>query len=103
MTLWAGRVGGELASEVWNFLRADDLALLPYDCAGTLLHAQRLHTAGILNDEELVEVTETLNGITSEDVEPARAPAPRGSGTACAAAKRKRSRSRSSISIQASR
>ena len=70
MTLWAGRVGGELASEVWNFLRADDLALLPYDCAGTLLHAQRLHAAGILDDGELAEVTETLEGIIPEDVEP---------------------------------
>jgi argininosuccinate lyase len=70
VTLWARRVGGELAPEVWDFLRADDLALLPYDCAGTLLHAQRLNAVGILDDEELVEVTETLNGITPEDVEP---------------------------------
>ena len=70
MTLWAGRVGGELAPEVWDFLRADDLALLPYDCAGTLLHAQRLHAAGILDDGELAEVTETLERIIPEDVEP---------------------------------
>jgi argininosuccinate lyase len=70
VTLWAGRVGGELAPEVWDFLRADDLALLPYDCAGTLLHAQRLHAAGILSDEELAEARETLAGISPEDVEP---------------------------------
>ena len=69
MTLWAGRVGGALAPEVWDFLRADDLALLPYDCAGTLLHAQRLHAAGILSDEELAEAAETLTGIGPEDVE----------------------------------
>lgn len=70
MTLWAGRVGGELAPEVWDFLRADDLALLPYDCTGTLLQAQRLHAAGILSDEELAEARETLAGISPEDVEP---------------------------------
>jgi len=70
VTLWAGRVGGALAPEVWDFLRADDLALLPYDCAGTLLHVQRLHAAGILSDEELAEAAETLTGIGPEDVEP---------------------------------
>ena len=70
MTLWAGRVGGELAPEVWDFLRADDLALLPYDCAGTLLHARRLHAAGILSDEELAEAAEALERIGPEDVEP---------------------------------
>ena len=42
MTLWAGRVGGELAPEVWDFLKADDTELLPYDIQGTLLHADRL-------------------------------------------------------------
>ncbi|MEP6976506.1 MAG: argininosuccinate lyase [Thermoleophilia bacterium] len=70
MTLWAGRVGSELVPEVWDFLRADDLALLPYDCAGTLLHAHRLHAAGILSEEELAEARETLAGISLEDVEP---------------------------------
>jgi argininosuccinate lyase len=69
VTLWAGRVGGALAPEVWDFLRADDLALLPYDCAGTLLHAQRLHAAGILGDDELAEARETLERIGPEDVE----------------------------------
>ena len=42
MTLWSGRVAGELAPEVWEFLRADDDELLPYDVQGTLLHAERL-------------------------------------------------------------
>ena len=46
MTLWAGRIGVALAPEVDAFLRADDAELLPYDCAATLLHAQRLHAAG---------------------------------------------------------
>jgi argininosuccinate lyase len=69
VTLWAGRVGGELAPEVWDFLRANDLDLLPYDCAGTLLHAQRLHAAGILSNEELAEARETLQRINPEDVE----------------------------------
>ncbi|MCW2975738.1 MAG: hypothetical protein JWM06_1019, partial [Actinomycetia bacterium] len=29
MTLWSGRVGTELAPEVWEFLKADDAELLP--------------------------------------------------------------------------
>ena len=60
MTLWAGRVGGELAPEVWEFLRASDDELLAYDVQGTLLHSERLHAAGLLDDAELTEVRETL-------------------------------------------
>jgi argininosuccinate lyase len=56
VTLWAGRVGGSLAPEVWEFLRAKDDELLPYDLAGTLIHARRLEAAGILSGDELVEV-----------------------------------------------
>ncbi len=65
--LWSGRVGGELAPEVWEFLHADDAELLPYDLEGTLLHAQRLHAAGILDDAELAEVTEKLATIEEID------------------------------------
>jgi argininosuccinate lyase len=73
VTLWTGRVEGELAPEVWDFLRADDAELLPYDVQGTLLHATRLHAAGILDDAELDEVQATLSQIgdadpTAEDV-----------------------------------
>ena len=53
MTLWSGRVQDGLAPEVWEFLRADDSELLPYDCAATLVHAQRLYEAGLLSKEEL--------------------------------------------------
>jgi argininosuccinate lyase len=60
VTLWSGRVGEELAPEVWDFLRAPDDELLPYDVQGTLLHAERLHAAGLLDDAELAEVRETL-------------------------------------------
>src|SRR5947208_474739 len=60
MTLWAGRVEGRLAPEVWEFLRAHDAELLPYDCEGTRRHAARLHAAGLLSDVELAEVEETL-------------------------------------------
>jgi argininosuccinate lyase len=63
MTLWAGRVGGGLASEVWEFLRGDDAELLPYDCAATLEHARRLQAAGILDDGELQEVEAKLSEI----------------------------------------
>jgi len=66
MTLWAGRVGGELAAEVWDFLRADDAELLPYDCEATLAHAHRLAAAGILSSAELEEVKSKLAEIGAE-------------------------------------
>jgi argininosuccinate lyase len=64
--LWAGRVGEELAPEVWEFLRADDAELLPYDCRGTLIHAGRLHEAGFLTAEELAEVERGLEHVEIE-------------------------------------
>jgi argininosuccinate lyase len=67
VTLWSGRVGAELAPEVWDFLKADDAELLPYDIHGTLLHAERLHAGGLLDDAELSEVRETLAGLESVD------------------------------------
>jgi argininosuccinate lyase len=67
VTLWSGRVGAELAPEVWDFLKADDAELLPYDIEGTLLHAERLHAAGLLDDMELSEVREILAGLESVD------------------------------------
>jgi argininosuccinate lyase len=73
VTVWSGRVGGRLAPEVWDFLRGDDAELLPYDLQATLLHAERLHASGILDDAELAEVAEKLAVIeeledTDEDV-----------------------------------
>ena len=54
MTLWSARTGGGgLAPEVWDFLRADDRELLAYDCEATLVHARRLHAAGLLTEAEL--------------------------------------------------
>jgi len=67
VTLWSGRVGSELAPEVWAFLRSDDAELLPYDVQATLLHAGRLHGAGILDDAELAEVRETLSHLDAVD------------------------------------
>jgi argininosuccinate lyase len=67
VTLWSGRVAGELAPEVWDFLRADDAELLPYDIAGTLLHAERLHAARLLDDAELTEVRVTLARVGGAD------------------------------------
>jgi argininosuccinate lyase len=69
VTLWSGRVAGELAPVVWDFLRAPDDELLRYDVAGTLLHAERLHAAGYLSGGELAEVRETL--ATLREVDPA--------------------------------
>ena len=68
MTLWAARVDTQLAPEVWSFLRADDAELLPYDLDATLLHARRLHAAGILDDDELADVTAKL--ATIEELDP---------------------------------
>jgi argininosuccinate lyase len=67
VTLWAGRVEDKLAPEAWAFLRADDADLLPYDLQATLLHAERLHAAGILDDGELAEVREGVRRIESVD------------------------------------
>jgi argininosuccinate lyase len=67
--LWSGRVESELAPEVWAFLKAEDAELFPYDVAGTKLHAQRLHAAGILDDDELAEVTQRLDELTPADLE----------------------------------
>jgi argininosuccinate lyase len=60
LTVWDGRVGAQLAPEVWSFLRADDGELLRYDIEATLVHATRLHSAGILDDDELAEAEEIL-------------------------------------------
>jgi argininosuccinate lyase len=68
MTLWAGRVGTDLDPAVWEFLRAEDAELLPYDCAATLIHARRLHEAGLLDGEELEEAEDILGGILVEDL-----------------------------------
>jgi argininosuccinate lyase len=71
MTLWSGRVEGGLAPEVWEFLKADDSELLPYDCAATLVHAERLYEGGLLTAEELAEAKEALERISVEGgVEP---------------------------------
>jgi argininosuccinate lyase len=67
MTLWSGRTGGaRLAPEVAEFLRGDDAELLPYDCQGTLLHAGRLHAAGVLTGAELAEVERRLAEIRAQ-------------------------------------
>jgi argininosuccinate lyase len=67
VTLWAGRVDAQLAPEVWEFLKADDSELLPYDIKGTLLHAERLRAAGLLDEAELDEVRATLASLESVD------------------------------------
>jgi argininosuccinate lyase len=66
VTLWAGRVGTQLAPEVWEFLRADDADLLPYDCEATLIHARRLVAAGLLTADELDEAEERLRMLAAD-------------------------------------
>jgi argininosuccinate lyase len=66
MALWSDRVEKDLAPEVAEFLRAPDRELLPYDCAASKVHAERLHDAGLLTGEELKQVSETLDRIARE-------------------------------------
>jgi len=66
VSLWSGRVEGALDPAVWDFLRADDAELLPYDCEATAEHAQRLHGAGLLTDAELSEVERRLAEIAQD-------------------------------------
>ena len=71
MTLWSGRVDTDVAPAVWDFLRAEDAELLPYDCLATRVHARRLHEAGLLSDEELADAETALDWIAVEGtVEP---------------------------------
>ena len=71
MTLWSARVENELAQAVWDFLRADDAELLPYDCLATRVHAHRLHEGGLLSDAEFADVETALDWIAAEGaVEP---------------------------------
>jgi argininosuccinate lyase len=66
VTTWKARVEGALDPEVWEFLRADDAELLPYDCEATLEHARRLAEAGILTDDELDEIESRLAEIAQD-------------------------------------
>jgi argininosuccinate lyase len=66
LTLWASRTAERLAPEVEEFLRADDAELLPYDCAATRLHAERLHKAGLLSADELTAARDALGRIAAE-------------------------------------
>jgi argininosuccinate lyase len=66
LTLWSGRTGTRLDADVEAFLQADDAELLPYDCEATLVHAGRLHAAGLLSDGELREAEAILGGIEWE-------------------------------------
>jgi argininosuccinate lyase len=59
-------VDTEVARAVWDFLRADDAELLPYDCIATRVHARRLHEGGLLSDAELADVETTLDWIAVE-------------------------------------
>jgi argininosuccinate lyase len=71
VTLWSGRVDTEVAQAVWDFLRADDAELLPYDCLATRVHARRLHEAGLLSDAELADAETALDWVAVEGtVEP---------------------------------
>jgi argininosuccinate lyase len=66
VTLWSGRTGVGVDPDVEAFLQADDAELLPYDCEATLVHAGRLHAAGLLDDAELADAERVLSAIEWE-------------------------------------
>ena len=66
MALWSDRVEKKLAPEVAEFLRAPDRGLLPYDCAASKQHAERLRGAGLISAEELAQISEALDRIARE-------------------------------------
>jgi argininosuccinate lyase len=68
--LWAGRVEGELAPEVWELVKANDAELFPYDVEGTRLHARRLAVAGILDAAELEQIEARLSELDASMIEP---------------------------------
>jgi argininosuccinate lyase len=68
--LWSGRVESSLDPQVWAYVKSEDSELLPYDLMGTVLHAQRLHAAGLLDEHELAEIEERLSNIEVADLEP---------------------------------
>ena len=70
MRLWAGRVEGELAPEVWELVKANDAELFPYDVEGTRLHARRLAVAGILDAAELEQIEARLSELDASMIEP---------------------------------
>jgi argininosuccinate lyase len=66
VTTWKARVEERLDPQVWEFLRAQDAELLPYDCEATAEHARRLAQAGILTAEELEEAEDRLAEIAQD-------------------------------------
>jgi argininosuccinate lyase len=66
MALWSDRVEKKLAPEVEAFLRAPDRELLPYDCAASKQHAERLLGGGLISAEELAQISEALERIARE-------------------------------------
>ena len=70
MPLWSGRVETSLDPRVWEYVKSEDAELLPYDLLGTVMHAQRLHAAGLLDDHELAEIEERLAHVDASDLEP---------------------------------
>src|SRR5262249_5922208 len=67
-TGWGARRATPLDPRVWAFLKADDAALLPYDCRASRLHAERLAAAGLLTADELTEVDAALERIAAAGV-----------------------------------
>jgi argininosuccinate lyase len=68
MTLWEGRIGGGMAEVVADFTVSlpFDRALAFDDLAGSRAHVKGLGKAGILSDEEVTTLLDTLGAIEDE-------------------------------------
>ena len=90
MTLWAGRVGAELAPEVWDVpARRTTRSCSRTTRRATLLHAERLHAAGLLDDGELRRGRASARGAsTVEELAATRTSTRRSSGCSARSAAR---------------
>jgi argininosuccinate lyase len=67
-TLWGGRFAGDPSPELEELSRSThfDWRLVPYDLAGSVAHANALHRAGLLTDDDHATLTEGLDALRTE-------------------------------------
>ncbi|RKQ33305.1 argininosuccinate lyase [Kocuria tytonis] len=76
--LWGGRFAGGPADALAELSRSTqfDWRLAPYDIAGSRAHARVLHTAGLLDADELTAMIDALDRLEADVRSGAYAPAP---------------------------
>ena len=67
LRLWGGRFEGGPAEALAALSMSVhfDWRLAPYDLAGSRAHARVLHGAGLLDDDELAQMLEALDGLSA--------------------------------------